>query len=72
MTNTFRTFLGVYFVVDRTFINGLIWTFRFAHIAVDALVRDHKRHYPRASSRRAFFRAKPFAKCFANNRMDEL
>jgi hypothetical protein len=44
MPHAFRTFVGVNFVNFGAQINRLIWAFRLAHVAVDALVGNHQSH----------------------------
>ena len=44
MADTFSAFLWVNLIDVSTEVNGIIRAFRFTHITIDALVRDHQGH----------------------------
>lgn len=44
MSNTLGAQVGIDFVNLLSHVNGFIWAFGFAHIAIDAFVGDDERH----------------------------
>ena len=51
VAHTFSAFFRVYLVNLHAHVNGIVGAFGLAHIAVDALIRDHQSHGDTLTSR---------------------